>query len=113
MDLKWKGKDAISLLLDTGLLFRINSEVLHPFGLAIGVITNKKDGIKEFGIFRSDSEEGMFYDDYGWSAGIEKYGWFLENGGYEKLNKRLREIGFIIQEGPIDEIFRKLGKYDC
>ena len=113
MELKWKDKEAIQLLIDTGLLFRINTEILHPFGLALGAVVDKDTGIKEYGIFKSDDEDGMVFDNYRWTEGSEKYNWFLDNGGFEKFQKRLETLGFIVQEGPIDNVFRKLGKYDC
>ena len=113
MDFKWKSEKALKFLMDTGLLFKINAEVLHPLGFALGARVDRNSGEKEFGIITSDGDDGLYFDDRGWYVGLEKYEWFLDACGQERIDNRKKSFGFVEQIGPIDSLLRKLGKYDC
>lgn len=94
-----KIKDPCQFLLDSGLLFAINNQLLHPFGMAIAIKINDDD-TKEFGgiwDYRSDPE-GLLYDDETLKSGIEKLEKFMEEFGTDKLQQRMDSLGFIVQE---------------
>lgn len=96
-------KDPISFLLDSGLLFEINRQVLHPFGLALGVMpsegTDKEVG--EFTIWDERQDpEGIAFSPTSFVRGVEKLNTFLEDFGIEKMAQRHTELDFIVQEHP-------------
>ena len=96
-------EDPVTFLLDTGLLFEINRQILHPFGLALGVMpsegTNKEVG--EFTIWdEREDPEGIVFSPDSFVRGVEKLNKFLEDFGIEKMSQRGAELDFISQEYP-------------
>ncbi len=108
-------------LLDSGLLFAINHQILHPLGLALEVyctdkendlflITEGKDknpmkvkmgkvALGQIWDYR-DNEEGMTFEEKTFEEGIKKYNEFMNNFGTEKIRTRLEKLGFILQPNP-------------
>lgn len=104
------------ILRDSGLLFEINRKILHPFGLALEIITGSDNGIKliwqengkqkEFNIgeealggiwdYRNDPE-GIIYGENELKIGKQKYENFMKEFGYKKLQERKNKLGYIIQ----------------
>ena len=85
-------------LLDTGILFEINRQILHPLGLAMEVV-QKKDGTWVLGgiwDYREDGE-GMLYSDNMFQRGLNKWVSFFETEGRKKHMARYKELGYIIQ----------------
>lgn len=98
-----KIKNTAQFLLDSGLLFEINRQILHPFGLALPVEIDD-DGKAAFGEiidFRSDPE-GFVYDEEAFEVGKIKYSQFLAEFGNERLETRRELLGYIIQEEAND-----------
>jgi len=50
------------VIFDTGLLLRVNSEVLHPNGLAMGVIADE-GVVTGLVLHRTDDPQGVWYDE--------------------------------------------------
>lgn len=96
-------KDPVGFLLDSGLLFEINRQVLHPFGLALGVMPSESTD-KEVGEFtiwdEREDKEGIVYSPEAFIRGTEKINQFLEDFGIEKLTERGIELDFMKQEYP-------------
>lgn len=92
-------EDPAQLLLDTGLLFDINRNILHPLGLALEV-TTEEDGKPGFisGIwdYRED-EEGMRFSPEAFKDGLDKYERFMSEEGKAKIAKRQEVLGYIVQ----------------
>lgn len=97
---KIKCVNAADLLLDTGLLFQINKDILHPLGLAMSVSTNAQTGEKtisqELWDYRLD-DEGILYSKDTFEEGLKKLEKFYTEEGLEKLEQRYKKLGFIIQ----------------
>jgi len=86
-------------LVDSGLLFRINQQILHPFGLAMSV-NYHNDGWVTFGKiwdYRSDPE-GMAFAKETFEEGMAKYNKFMEEFGNKKLEERKKALGYVVQE---------------
>jgi hypothetical protein len=89
-------------LLDSGLLFEINRRVLHPFGLALEVISDNNGNplhIGDLWDYRNDPEGIIFGDDI-LEAGSAKFEKFLEEFGNAKLKERVKALGYIVQPVP-------------
>jgi len=96
-----KLKDPCQFLLDSGLLFILNHQILHPFGLAMEIKFND-DGTKTLGgiwDYRKE-KEGLLFDDETMEIGMAKYIKFLEEFGYKKLEERNEVLGFVHQPMP-------------
>lgn len=95
-------KDPIQFLRDTGLLFEINRQILHPFGLALAVVPGEE--VDEVGVIQlidsRDDKEGFVYAPETYINGLEKLNAFLEEFGVEKMKERKEELGFVLQEHP-------------
>lgn len=87
-------------LYESGLLFEINRTVLHPFGLALEVNVDNETGEVTLGDLWDyrDDPEGMLYGEGQIRVGMEKYTKFMEEFGDEKINERLKYVGFVIQD---------------
>ena len=102
-----KIKNPHQFLLDSGLLFTINHQILSPFGLvlAINLGDNQEedemsiDGIWDY----RDNPEGIIFDNETFIVGSEKFQKFMDEFGEEKLQKRHDVLGYIHQPHP-DEI---------
>lgn len=108
-------------LLDSGLLFAINYQILHPLGLALEVyiadeendlylITEGKDkdplkvkmgkvALGQIWDYRED-EEGMTFEEKTYIEGKKKYNEFMNSFGTKRIRDRLEKLGFILQPDP-------------
>lgn len=103
-------EDPAKFLLDSGLLFRINRDILHPFGLALEVRMNLEGKWELGGIWDyRDSPAGMLFDDTALIEGEEKYQKFLRQFGQKKLSQREEMFGYIQQ--PLINQLEKDGEY--
>lgn len=96
-------KDAAKFLHDTGLLFEINRQVLHPLGLALAIRT-RIDGKIAFGEIldcRHDPE-GFIFDEDTLKEGSQKHQAYMDEHGGKALVSRVTWLGFTIQPLPGD-----------
>lgn len=93
-------KKSAEFLLETGLLFEINRQVLHPLGLALEIKINEENGKIDFGDILDCREdlEGIIFDPETFVEGKERYEKYLEAYGNTNLNFRLSKLGFKAQE---------------
>ena len=84
-------------LVDSGLLFEINLEILHPLGLALEVTTNEKTmSISGLWDYRDDPE-GIAFTPETFKEGTNKLNSFLVSFGDKKHRERFQSLGYIIQ----------------
>lgn len=90
----------IKEFMDSGMLFEINRQILHPLGMALEA--TGKDG--EDGEWRlsgvwdyRDDPEGILFDQETLQNGKEKLQRYMEKEGNAKLDEREQALGFIIQ----------------
>lgn len=96
-------KDPIKFLRETGLLFEINRQILHPYGIAMGVQsdTTPEEETGSICLFDSrDDEEGFVYDPEVFLSGLVKTNNFLQEFGIDKLAERREVLGYTIQGHP-------------
>lgn len=85
--------------LDSGLLFQINLEFLHPLGLSITVRTDQKTGEKSLGLKDMRASPGeMLFDPQTAAAGRAKFNAFMRQHGRALLARRKRAIGREVQD---------------
>ncbi|MHC4184279.1 MAG: hypothetical protein ACYSR0_13110 [Planctomycetota bacterium] len=89
-------------LLESGLLWRINREILHPLGLALEVIIDDSGHVK-FGDswdYREDPE-GILYDTENMLVGAQKWERYKQEKGSRQLFLRKSLLKFEVQ--PIED----------
>lgn len=87
----------IDYLINSGLLFHINSHVLHPVGISFVVKVNK-DGVKSLELKDSRSEpEKMIFNGNTFDAGYAKYLKFTRHYGFKQMEIRQDKLGFGVQ----------------
>lgn len=91
-------------LMDSGLLFAINRQVLHPLGLALSVIADKETGrVYGFGPIQDsrDYPEGIIFGADDFADGMAKLERYMNKRGLPARVHRLNALGFVVQ-GPGD-----------
>lgn len=87
--------------MDSGLLFQINRQVLHPLGLALEVITDDETGeATGFGgvwDYR-DEDEGIRFTGEAFNDGLRKWEAFRKEYADEAIIKRKIRLGYVYQE---------------
>lgn len=95
-----KIENAAKFLRETGLLFKINREVLHPLGMAMQVeieangdeyLSNKLWDCRE-------DPEGIIFGPDNFMSGASKLDQFYVDYGNEKLRQRFNTLGFVMQD---------------
>lgn len=90
-------------LLDEGLLFEINRQVLHPFGFALAMEWDDKGAEGEpdrVVLLQTDDRDGMTFSTDAFLEGEEKLRAFLEKDGSSRLSARRMFLGFVHQVDP-------------
>jgi len=87
-------------LCDTGLLFEINRQIMHPLGLALSIVVSDEPlggQVPTFSIqdFRDDPE-GVLFDPDVFGEAEEKLARFMETNA-ERLRIRQENLGFLFQ----------------
>lgn len=95
--------NAAKFLNDTGLLFEINRQVLHPLGLALSVSIQKDRTVVFGGILdcRHDPEGWIFADEE-LQDGARKLQAYMGEHGNKALITREKALGFVVQ--PLDVV---------
>ena len=87
-------------LIDNGLLFEVNRQVLHPLGLQLELTVaadGRRAGLEL--VDNRDSEAPIYFGPDQWAAGRSKYEEYMETAGRRNMQKR-RRVGMVIQTGP-------------
>lgn len=98
--------EAIKFLLDSGLLFQINSFILHPLGLAL-VFKKLKNGFDFSGILDyRDVPENMIFDEEMLKNGFKKYKEYMKTQGNKVIEERFNSLGYVVQEDTSEVIMK-------
>jgi hypothetical protein len=91
-----KISDPARFLLETGLLFKINHEILHPYGLALELEIGERDFT--FGIWDYQNDpEGILYSEKLLKEGAIKLKKYEDETGSKRKITRIRILGFEVQ----------------
>ena len=87
-------------MVDNGLLFEINRQVLHPLGLTLvaDVDYDNPKYLRLDGLYKTDEPEGVQYDPETFATNQKVFQTFLDKEGSGKLANRKRILGYIVQD---------------
>jgi hypothetical protein len=87
-------------LVNSGLLFEINRQVLHPLGLALEVVEDEDSGIYSMGGIWDyrDDPEGILFAPKTFKDGLKKLNAYMDSGGRDKIARRKELLGYVVQE---------------
>lgn len=92
-------EDPVHFLVDHGLLFELNRQILHPLGLQLGIETDE-GGVSRLELLDNrDSPEPIFFTAEEFEEGRARYEGYMRDHGRRNIQKR-RRIGTVIQTGP-------------
>ena len=95
-----KIENPVQFLVDNGILFEMNRQVLHPLGLELHFRLNEEGRITAIDLL--DNREGLqpiSFPPDAFDAGRARYGKYLDEHGRRNMQKR-RQVGMVIQTGP-------------
>ena len=85
-----------SFLKESGLLYRINREILHPLGYSIALKESVEQEVDEFCVFDYDNSAADYeYSDM--TKCEEKYKKFKSSVGNKKMSFQVKLKGYVIQ----------------
>jgi hypothetical protein len=90
----------VQFMLDNGILFEINRQVLHPLGLELHLKLDDENRLT--GIELEDnrpSPEPIYFSPEAFEEGREKFQRYMAEAGRRNMQKR-RQLGMVIQTGP-------------
>jgi hypothetical protein len=91
-------------LRESGLLFELNRQIFHPFGLAITIeaedLFDEGDAVQIRIWDEREDKEGIVFSPDAFVNGMSKVNDFLEQFGIAKIEERREELGYITQEHP-------------
>jgi hypothetical protein len=89
---------SLKTLLDSGVLFEINRQLLHPLGYSLSYRPSMNSEETESLILqRTDDAEGVLYDEKNFMDGAAKFAHFMKTMGEDLIRRRVTKIGFIRQ----------------
>ena len=93
-------ENPVQFLMDNGVLFEVNRQVLHPLGLQLDIEVDDEGRVTRFDLLDNrDSPEPIFFTPEDFEEGRSKYESYMHDHGKRNIQKR-RQIGMVIQTGP-------------
>jgi hypothetical protein len=87
-------------LVDHGILFELNRQVLHPLGLELHFDVRDDGGLAGIELLDNRaSPEPIYFSPEAFEEGRQKYERYLADAGRRNMQKR-RQLGVLIQTGP-------------
>ena len=92
--------DAPKFLVESGLLFEINRNILHPLGLALALHVDATGKLSKIEIWDiREDPEGFVFDADSLKVGEAKLAKFMDVQGNEIVTRRKDKLGFVYQFG--------------
>ena len=97
-------------LVDNGLLFAINQNVLHPLGLALELQSTEAVISPEVALVRivdaTQSTDELVYGEETFKMGNSKIDKFMQAYGKKKIRQREKKLGYITQPAPDSNLLK-------
>ncbi|MBT8402621.1 MAG: hypothetical protein KJP18_02110 [Gemmatimonadetes bacterium] len=91
----------VEFLIDNGILFEVNRQVLHPLGLELHFRLDDDGRITAIDLLDNrEGEQPISFAQGDFAAGRARYEKYLADHGRRTMQKR-RMLGMVIQTGPI------------
>jgi hypothetical protein len=95
-----KIENPVDFLRDSGILFEINRQVLHPLGMELHLRPDDDGGIGGIDLEDNRGEaDPICFTAEAFNEGRTRYEDYLAEHGRENIQKR-RRLGMVIQTGP-------------
>lgn len=92
--------DPVEFLIDNGILFEINRQILHPLGMQLEISLDSDGRVENVDLMDNrDSEAPIYFSSEEYERGRQKYQAYMESAGRRNIQKR-RRMGLVIQTGP-------------
>ena len=96
-----KIENPVEFLIDHGILFEMNRQVLHPLGLELHFRLDDDGRITAIDLLDNrGGEQPISFSQEDFAAGRARYEAYLADHGRRNMQKR-RQVGMVIQTGPI------------
>lgn len=93
-------ENPVQFLMENGILFEMNRQVLHPLGLQIVIEVDDEGRVTTFDLLDNrESPEPIFFTSDEFEEGRGKYEQYMQDQGKRNIQKR-RQLGMVIQTGP-------------
>lgn len=93
-------ENPVRFLMDNGILFEVNRQVLHPLGLQLDIEVDEEGRVTSLELLDNrDSPEPIFFNADQFEEGRAKYEKYMQDQGKRNVQKR-RQLGMVIQTGP-------------
>lgn len=93
-------ENPVQFMLDNGILFEMNRQVLHPLGLELNLRLDDEGQL--VGIDLADNRSSpspIYFSPEAFEEGREKFERYMGESGRRNMQKR-RQLGMVIQTGP-------------
>lgn len=95
-----KVENPVQFMVDNGILFEMNRQVLHPLGLELHFRLDENGRITAIDLLDNrDSPHPISFSPEAFDAGRRQYEAYLQDRGRRNMQKR-RKVGMVIQTGP-------------
>jgi hypothetical protein len=100
-----KKENPADFLHKSGLLYRINREILHPLGLAMAIeypdTMEECNGLPaKVSVYYVDDEDGILFEHETMLKAQERAVNFMQEEGQKKILTRQNKLGFVVQPLP-------------
>ena len=96
-----KIENPVEFLVDNGILFEMNRQVLHPLGLELHFRLDDEGRVTAIDLLDNRrGEQPISFPPEAFAAGRARYEAYLGEHGRRNMQKR-RKLGMVIQTGPI------------
>jgi len=92
-------KVSVKRLVDDGILFEMNRQVLHPMGLSMAVMVDPSNQAapETVILLETDDDEGVLFNEEDFTSGAARFHSFFKKTGEDRVARRIRAIGFTRQ----------------
>ncbi len=95
-----KIENPVQFLVDNGILFEVNRQILHPLGLELELHLDDEGRITAVDLLDNrGSMQPITFSPEEFQAGRARYETYLQEHGRRNMQKR-RKVGMVIQTGP-------------
>jgi hypothetical protein len=93
-------ENPVQFLVDNGILFEMNRQVLHPLGLELHFHMDDEGRVTDIELLDNrSSPEAIYFSPEAFDEGRHRYEEYLHEHGRRNMQKR-RRLGMVIQTGP-------------
>ncbi len=94
-----KIENPVEFLIDNGILFEINRQILHPLGMQLEIELDESGSVQDLDLLDNRaSDEPIYFSAEEYNEGRQRYENYMDSAGRRNIQKR-RRMGLVIQTG--------------